>query len=46
MSVPVIFLMISSHFSAATFGRDDGWAVLGGLVLLGFGGAKLVRDYF
>jgi uncharacterized membrane protein len=46
MSVPVIFLMMSSHFSAATFGRDDGWMILGGLLLLGFAGAKLVRDYF
>jgi uncharacterized membrane protein len=45
MSVPLIFTMISNHFPAATYGRDCGWAILGGLVLLGFVAAKLIRDY-
>jgi len=42
---PSFFTMISNHFPDATFGRDCGWAILGGLVLLGFGAAKIIRDY-
>ncbi|MBI3552565.1 MAG: urate hydroxylase PuuD [Elusimicrobia bacterium] len=45
MSVPLIFTMISNHFPDATFGRGCGWAILGGLVLFGFGAAKIIRDY-
>ena len=45
MSVPLIFTMISNHFPGTTFGRDYGWLILGGLVLLGFGAAKIIRDY-
>lgn len=45
MSVPLLFTMISNHFPAATFGRDWNWAILGVLILVGFGGAKLVRDH-
>ena len=44
MSVPLIFTMISSHFPA-TFGRECGWMILGALVLVGWGAAKLIRDY-
>ena len=46
MSVPVIFTMISNHFPSTTFGRDGNWIILGLLVLLGFGAAKIVRDRF
>jgi uncharacterized membrane protein len=45
MSVPLIFTMISNHFPNATYGRDYNWAILGGLILLGWGGAKVIRDY-
>ena len=45
MSVPLIFTMLSTHFPDATFGRDCGWAILGGLILLGFGAAKVIRDH-
>jgi len=45
MSVPLIFTMISNHFPDATFGQDYGWAILGALVLLGFGAAKIIRDH-
>ena len=45
MSVPLIFLMISNHFPAATFGRDWNWLILGGLVLVGWIAAKLIREY-
>lgn len=44
MSVPVIFTMISSHYPSTTFGRDFNWLILGGLILLGWGAAKLIRD--
>jgi uncharacterized membrane protein len=45
MSVPLIFTMISNHYPAATFGRPSGPLILGALVLVGWGGAKLIRDY-
>ena len=45
MSVPLIFTMISNHFPAATYGRAEGPWILGALVLVGFGGAKLIRDH-
>ena len=45
MSVPLIFTMISNHFPAATFGRAAGPWILGALVLVGWGAAKLIRDY-
>ncbi len=43
MVVPLIFLMISNHFPAATYGNRYNWAILGILVLAGWGAAKLVR---
>ena len=43
MSVPLIFLMISSHFPTITYGSDMALPVLGGLILAGWGGAKLMR---
>lgn len=45
MSVPLIFTMISNHFPATTFGAPEAAWILGGLVLVGFGAAKLIRDY-
>jgi uncharacterized membrane protein len=43
MSVPVIFLMISSHFPSATYAHQHAWAVLGGLTLLGFVAQRFFR---
>ncbi len=43
MSVPLILLMVSNHFSIV--GHAQGWLVLGGLVLLGWGGAWWMRRY-
>ena len=34
MTLPVLFIMISSHFPF-TFGHEWGWAILGGLILVG-----------
>jgi uncharacterized membrane protein len=45
MSVPLIFIMVSNHFPVATYGAEHGWAVLSALILLGFGGAKVMRDF-
>ena len=45
MSVPLIFTMLSSHFPATTFGGEHPLAVLGVLILVGWGGAKLIRDH-
>ncbi|MBI4057156.1 MAG: urate hydroxylase PuuD [Elusimicrobia bacterium] len=43
MSIPLIFLMISSHFPTASYGSDYNWVILGGLILLGWGAARLMR---
>jgi len=42
LSVPVIFLMISSHFPTTTYGHRLNWLVLGLLVLLGWAGRKVM----
>lgn len=42
MSVPVIFLMISSHFPVNTYGHRLNWVILGALVLLGWAGRKVM----
>ena len=44
MAIPVLFTMISSHFPAATFGRDHNVLILGLMILLGWAGAKVIRD--
>src|SRR6266851_8252810 len=43
MVVPVVFLMISNHFPVATYGHPYGWAILGVLVLAGWGAAYVIR---
>ena len=43
MSVPLIFLMIGSHFPVSTYGSGHPWLVLGVLILVGWGAAKLMR---
>lgn len=45
MSVPVIFLMISSHYPTTTYGHNLNWLILGLLILLGWGAAKIIRDH-
>lgn len=42
MAVPVVFLMLSSHFPS-TYGARNGWLVLAVLVLLGWIAAKFIR---
>ncbi len=43
MVVPLVFLMISSHFPTATYGNAYSLEILAGLVLAGWGAAKLIR---
>ena len=45
LSVPVVFIMISSHFPVATYENDWNWAILATLILCGGVAAKLIRDH-
>jgi uncharacterized membrane protein len=45
MVVPVIFIMLSSHFPTITYAHAQSSIILAFLVLVGFGAAKLVRDH-
>jgi uncharacterized membrane protein len=41
MTLPVLFIMVSSHFPF-TFGYDQGWAILAGLIVIG----AAIRHWF
>jgi len=43
MAVPVVFLMISSHFPGVTYGDRNNWLILAILVLAGWIAAKFIR---
>jgi uncharacterized membrane protein len=43
MAVPVVFTMISNHFPGVTYGEHYNWAILAGLILLGWIAAKFIR---
>ncbi len=45
MVVPVVFMMLSNHFPVATYGHRYNWAILAGLVLVGWGVAKVMREH-
>ena len=45
MVIPVVLLMISNHFPTATYGRSDNWLVLGGLVIIGWIAARIIRSH-
>lgn len=40
---PVVLIMLSNHFPTITYGHRHGWVILCGLVLLGWGVAKVIR---
>jgi uncharacterized membrane protein len=42
MTIPLIFLMISNHFPAATYGANYNWLILSVLMLVGAVAAKFV----
>lgn len=43
MAVPVVFLMISSHYPGVTYGERYSWAILAILILAGWIAAKFIR---
>ena len=45
MSVPLIFTMISTHAPSVTYGGGHGWLVMGVVVAVGWGAAKVIRDH-
>lgn len=45
MVMPVVFIMLSSHFPTVTYGHTYNWLILAILVLVGWGAAKLVREH-
>jgi len=44
MAVPVVFIMLSNHFPVATYGNKYNWEILVGLVLVGWGAARIIRQ--
>jgi uncharacterized membrane protein len=43
LAIPTTFIMISNHFPTATYGNQYAVAVLGALILLGWGAAGILR---
>jgi uncharacterized membrane protein len=43
LAVPTTFIMISNHFPTATYGNHYAVPILGGLILVGWGAAALIR---
>jgi len=43
MAVPVVFIMISSHFPGVSYGERYNWAILAVMILLGWVAAKFIR---
>jgi uncharacterized membrane protein len=43
IAVPLVFIMISNHFPAGTYGDRYNWAVLAVLILAGWVAAKFIR---
>ena len=45
LAVPVVFLMLSSHYPVATYGNHYGWEILVALVVIGWAAANLIREF-
>ena len=43
MAVPVVFIMLSSHFPGVTYGERNNWLILSILILVGWIAAKFIR---
>lgn len=43
MMVPLVLMMMSNHYPATLYGTDHDWIVIGVAVLVGWGGAHLLR---
>jgi uncharacterized membrane protein len=44
MVVPLVFIMLSSHFPTISYGHRYNWLMLGVFVLIGWAAAKIVRS--
>lgn len=44
MVVPVVFIMVSSHFPTASYGNKYNWEILAALILVGWAAAKIIRN--
>jgi uncharacterized membrane protein len=44
LAVPVVFLMISSHYPVGTYGSRYAWPVVVALIVIGWGAAKVIRE--
>ena len=42
--VPLVFIMISNHYPTISYGNEYSWAILGVMILLGWGAAKIMRE--
>ncbi|HVT42858.1 MAG TPA: urate hydroxylase PuuD [Thermoanaerobaculia bacterium] len=45
MVIPVVFIMLSSHFPVATYGHRYNWLILAGLILAGWVAAHIIRKH-
>jgi uncharacterized membrane protein len=45
LAVPVVFLMLSNHFPVATYGSRYNWEIMLALIVVGWGAAKLIREF-
>lgn len=45
MVIPVVFIMLSSHFPVSTYGHRFNWAILGALTLVGWVVARIIRRH-
>ncbi|HEX7807209.1 MAG TPA: urate hydroxylase PuuD, partial [Thermoanaerobaculia bacterium] len=41
--IPVVMIMISNHYPIATYGHQYNWLILGGLTLVGWAIAHVIR---
>lgn len=44
LAIPLILIMVSNHYSTITYGHPYGWAVLGGLIVVGWVFAWAMRN--
>jgi uncharacterized membrane protein len=44
MVVPLVFVMISNHYPTISYGNDYSWVILGGLLLVGWFAAWVIRN--
>jgi uncharacterized membrane protein len=45
LAVPVVFLMLSTHYPVATYGNHYGWEIMVALVVAGWIAANFIREF-